>query len=38
MAIERPPLVNNEIYHIVLRGVDDSEIFRDKDDYYRCVF
>jgi putative transposase len=38
MPIKRPPLVNNEIYHVVLRGVGDSQIFKDVDDYYRGIF
>ena len=38
MPVKRPPLVNNEIYHVVIRGVGDSLIFKDKNDYYRGVF
>lgn len=38
MPLKRPPLVNNEIYHIVLRGVEDSLIFKDENDYYRGIF
>ncbi len=38
MPIKRPQLVNNEIYHIVIRGVEDSLIFKDKNDYYRGIF
>jgi putative transposase len=38
MPIKRPQLINGEIYHIVLRGVGDSEIFRDDGDYYRAIF
>src|SRR3990170_888726 len=38
MPIKRPQLANNEIYHIVLRGVGDSEIFRDEQDYWRAIF
>ena len=38
MPIKRPPLVNDEIYHVVLRGVGDSLIFKDIDDYYRGIF
>lgn len=29
---------NNEIYHIVLRGVDENLVFKDIDDYYRGIF
>jgi putative transposase len=38
MPIKRPQLINGEIYHIVVRGVGDSEIFRDEGDYYRAIF
>jgi len=31
-------LVNNEIYHIIVRGVGDSEIFKEDSDYYRAIF
>jgi putative transposase len=29
---------NGEIYHIILRGVDDRVIFKDENDYFRCIF
>jgi len=38
MAIQRPQLVNGEIYHVVLRAVGDYEVFKNTDDYYRGVF
>ena len=38
MPIKRPQLINGEIYHIVIRGVGDSLIFKNKDDYYRGIF
>lgn len=38
MPIKRPKLVNDEIYHVVMRGVGDSKIFKNKDDYYRAIF
>jgi len=38
MPIKRPVLANNEIYHVIARGVGDSLIFKDKDDYYRGIF
>ena len=38
MPIRKLQLVNDEIYHIVLRGVGDSLIFKDINDYYREVF
>lgn len=31
-------LVNDEIYHIVLRAVGDSVVFKDENDYYRGIF
>ena len=38
MSNRKEQLVNNEIYHIILRGVGDLPIFKNKNDYYRCVF
>ena len=38
MPIKRPQLVNDEIYHIVIRGVGDSLIFKNINDYYRAIF
>jgi len=38
MPLKRPELINNEIYHIILRGVGDIDIFKDKDDYFRAIF
>ncbi|MEK7071782.1 MAG: transposase, partial [Patescibacteria group bacterium] len=35
---KRPQLVNGEIYHVVIRGVGDSLLFKDKNDYYRGIF
>lgn len=35
---KRPILVTNEIYHVILRGVGDTQIFKDEHDYYRGVF
>ena len=29
---------NNEIYHIILRGIDGNTIFKDINDYYRGIF
>lgn len=36
--MKNPQLINNEIYHIVLRGVGDSLIFKNIDNYYRGIF
>lgn len=38
MAVKRPQLVNNEIYHIIIRGVGDTKIFKEQNDYYRMIF
>ncbi len=38
MSIQRPQLVNNEIYHVIAGGVAGSLIFNDVDDYYRGIF
>lgn len=38
MPVQRPQLANDEIYHIVIRGVGDSKIFKDDNDYYRAIF
>lgn len=38
MPIKRPPLVNNEIYHITVRATGDSLLFKDINDYYRGIF
>lgn len=38
MPKQRIRLVNDEIYHVVLRAVGDTEVFIDKNDYYRGIF
>lgn len=38
MPTKRPQLVSGEIYHVVTRGVGDSLIFKNIDDYYRGIF
>lgn len=37
MPIKRPPLINNEIYHIVMRGVEKRIIFPQETDYFRFI-
>ena len=37
MPIKTPPLINGEIYHIVIRGVDGLKLFRDKQDHLRMI-
>jgi len=38
MPYRRQQFVNGEIYHIVLRRIDDNLIFKDIGDYYRGIF
>ncbi len=38
MPYRKNQFSNNEIYHIVLRGIDDNLIFKNVDDYYRMIF
>jgi len=38
MPSQKIQLVNGEMYHIVLRSVGDTTIFRDENDYYRGIF
>ena len=36
--MKKPIFVNDGIYHVILRGVGDIEIFKDVSDYYRGIF
>lgn len=38
MPHRKQPLVNNEIYHIVARRIEDKLLFNNIDDYYRGIF
>lgn len=38
MGFRKVQFVNGEIYHIILRAIDDNLIFKDRDDYYRGIF
>lgn len=38
MPYRKEKFANNEIYHIILRGLDDNLIFKDINDYYRGIF
>ena len=38
MGYRKEKFANGEIYHIVIRAIDDNLIFEDKDDYYRGIF
>ena len=37
MSTKRPLLINGQIYHIVLRAVDGSNLFIDDNDYLRMI-
>jgi len=37
MSTKRPPLINGEIYHIVVRAIDGINLFDNKSDYLRMV-
>lgn len=38
MPYRKEQFVNGEIYHIVVKGIDENVIFKDIDDHYRGVF
>ena len=38
MPYRKEEFANGEIYHIILRGLDDNLIFKDTNDYYRGIF
>ncbi|MCX6721580.1 MAG: transposase [Candidatus Staskawiczbacteria bacterium] len=38
MSYQRPKLVNDEYYHVVVRAVGDTVIFVDESDFYRGIF
>lgn len=38
MPYREQQFVNNEIYHITLRGIDNNLTFKDINDYYRGIF
>jgi len=38
MPRRKEQFVNGEIYHIIIRGIDDNLIFKDIDDHYRGIF
>ncbi len=37
MPSKRPPLVNGEIYHIVIRAIEGLKLFREDKDYFRTI-
>jgi hypothetical protein len=38
MPQRKEQFVTGEIYHIVVRALDDNLIFRDTNDYFRGIF
>jgi putative transposase len=38
MPYRREQFINEEIYHIVIRGIDNNLLFKNIDDYYRGIF
>jgi len=38
MPYRKEEFINNEIYHITLKGIDNNLIFKDVNDYYRGIF
>ena len=38
MPYRKQKFANEEIYHIVIRAIDDNVIFKNIDDYYRGIF
>lgn len=38
MPHRKEQFVNGEIYHVILRGIDDNLIFKNINDYYRGIF
>ncbi len=38
MPYRKEQFANDEIYHVILRGLDDNLIFKDTNDYYRGIF
>lgn len=38
MSVKRPPLVNGQIYHIVLRAVEGLKLFCNEKDFLRMIY
>ena len=38
MPYRKEQFINGEIYHVVIRGIDNNLLFKDIDDYYRGIF
>ena len=37
MAERKIKLINNEMYHIIIRAIDGIKLFHDKQDYLRMI-
>lgn len=38
MPYRKEEFINNEVYHVILRSIDDNVLFKNVDDYYRGIF
>lgn len=38
MAYRKEEFINGEVYHIIVRAIDDNLIFKDTSDYFRGIF
>ncbi|MFH1780951.1 MAG: transposase [Candidatus Nealsonbacteria bacterium] len=38
MPYRKEQFNTGDIYHVILRAIDDNVIFKNIDDYYRCIF
>jgi putative transposase len=38
MPYRKEQFINGEVYHIVVRAIDENVIFKDIDDHYRVIF
>ncbi|MDO8559008.1 MAG: transposase [bacterium] len=38
MPYRKEQFINDGIYHVILRGIDDNKLFKDTNDYYRGIF
>jgi len=37
MPLKRPEIINGEIYHIVIKAIEDLNLFRGEKDYWRMI-
>ncbi len=38
MPIKRPQFANGKVYHIIIRAVGDTLVFKEESDYYRGIY